>query len=79
MRTVTATTGASAPHADDSLSLSAGTRRRLWWWLPIALAAVYGLALIAALPAIVAHTWWSADSDSAGYVALLYHHQAPGP
>lgn len=78
MRTITATTGARAPEAEDSRRREGGARQRLWWWLPIALVGVYALALAPALPDIIAHTWWSADSASAGYVARLYTHLAPG-
>jgi hypothetical protein len=46
--------------------------------LPVALVGVYAAALIPRLPAIIAHTWWSADSGSAGVVAQLYSHPAPG-
>ena len=42
------------------------------------LAGVYALALIPELPTIIAHTWWSADSGSAGVVAQLYSHPPPG-
>jgi len=53
-------------------------RRGLWWWLPVALAGVYAAALVPQLPAIITHTWWSADSGSAGVVAQLYSHPASG-
>ena len=78
MKTVTATTGVSAPQAEDSSRRESGARRRLWWWLPVALAGLYALALIPDLPAIVAHTWWSADSGSAGVIAQLYRHPPSG-
>ena len=39
---------------------------------------VYAVALIPELPAIIAHTWWSADSGSAGVVAQLYSHPPTG-
>lgn len=78
MRTITATTGARAPETDDWRARRLGARSRLWWWLPIVLAVVYALALAPSLPAIIAHTWWSADSASAGFVAELYRHPAPG-
>ena len=79
MKTVTGTTGASAPDTEGLRRLDAGARRRrLWWWLPVALAGVYGAALVPALPTIITHTWWSADSGSAGLVAQLYSHPAPG-
>ncbi len=75
MKTVTAITRARAAGAEGS---PRGMRRGLWWWLPVALAGVYAAALIPELPAIIAHTWWSADSGSAGVVAQLYSHPAPG-
>jgi hypothetical protein len=46
--------------------------------LPVALAGVYALALIPELPALIAHTWWSADTGSAGVVAQLYSHPPQG-
>ena len=80
MDTVTSTTESRAPDADDSgpRRFNTGLRSRLWWWLPVALAAVYALALIPELPAIISHTWWSADSASAGVVAQLYSHPPAG-
>lgn len=44
----------------------------------MALVAIYAAALIPELPAIVSHTWWSADSGSAGVVAELYRRPPPG-
>ena len=80
MKTATATKESRAPDAEDSgpRRFNTGLRTRLWWWLPVALAGVYALALIPALPTIIGHTWWSADSGSAGLVAQLYSHPAPG-
>jgi hypothetical protein len=40
--------------------------------LPVALVAIYVVALIPELPTIVSHTWWSADSGTAGVIAHLY-------
>ena len=48
------------------------------WWLPVALMGVYALALIPELPALITHTWWSADSGSAGVIAQLYSHPPAG-
>jgi hypothetical protein len=39
---------------------------------------VYALALVPEMPALIAHTWWSADSGSAGVVAQLYSHPPQG-
>lgn len=44
----------------------------------MALAGVYAAALVAVLPAIVSHGWWSADSASAGVVAQLYNRPPAG-
>lgn len=54
------------------------SRLRLRWWLPLALVGLYAAALIPELPAIVAHTWWSADSGSAGVIAQLYRQPPAG-
>jgi hypothetical protein len=80
VKTVTATTGVRAPDAEDSpgRESSAAARSRLWWWLPVVLAVVYAAALAPELPAIVSHTWWSADSGSAGVIAQLYSRPPPG-
>ena len=50
----------------------------LWWWLPVALAGIYAALVAFQLPALIAHTWWSADSGSAGVVAQLYSRPPPG-
>lgn len=81
MKSVTATTGARAPAEGSSLRRlagGAGRARALWWWLPVALVAIYAAALIPELGVIVAHSWWSADSGSAGVVAELYRQPPPG-
>ena len=81
METVTAIEDVRPPGVEGSSRpgpAAAGVRRSLWWWLPVALAGVYALALVPQLPAIIAHTWWSADSGSAGVIAELYRHPPPG-
>jgi hypothetical protein len=40
--------------------------------------AIYAAALIPELAALVSHTWWSADSGSAGVIAQLYSHPPAG-
>ncbi len=80
MKTITATRGASAPHAEDQSPRLHGARNRrnLWWWLPVALAGVYALVLIPELPTVIAHLWWSADTGAAGAVAQIYSHPPSG-
>lgn len=72
METVTGVSGAHAPHSEAPRWPGGNRPRKLWWWLPVALAGIYAAALIALLPTIVSHSWWSADSASAGVVAQLY-------
>lgn len=57
---------------------SGGGARGFKWWLPVIPAGAYAAALAAELPALVAHSWWSADSASAGFVAQLYSHPPAG-
>ncbi len=80
MKTVTATTGAGAPNTEDKTPRLSGARyrRSLWWWLPVALAAVYAVALATELPTLIAHLWWSADTGAAGTVAQTYSHPPSG-
>jgi hypothetical protein len=79
VKSVTVTEGARAPEAAAAKRrFSARGLRGLWWWLPVGLVAIYAAALIPELPAILSHTWWSADSGSAGVVAELYRHPPSG-
>lgn len=47
-------------------------------WIPLGFVVLYAAVLLPELPALVAHSWWSADSASAGVVAQLYSHPAAG-
>ncbi len=76
MKTVIATTEVRAPEAENPPASVA--RSSVWWWLPVALVGVYAVALIPELPAIITHTWWSADSGSAGVIAQLYSRPPSG-
>jgi hypothetical protein len=80
VKTVIATTRVRAPDAEDppARETSVAARSRLWWWLPVALAGVYAVVLVPELPALVRHSWWSADSGSAGVIAQLYIHPPAG-
>jgi hypothetical protein len=40
--------------------------------------ATYAALLAAELPALITHTWWSADSGAAGVIAELYRHPPAG-
>lgn len=80
MESVTAITPTSVQQAEPPARRLSRVRDRrgLWWWLPVALVAAYAVVLAAELPTVIAHTWWSADSASAGLLAELYRQPPPG-
>lgn len=81
MNPVTVATQSGAPDVEHSTlaePAGAGAPSGIRWWLPVALAGTYAAVLVRELPTLIAHTWWSADSASAGFVAQLYRHPPAG-
>ncbi|MGC9222078.1 MAG: hypothetical protein ACP5H2_12155 [Solirubrobacteraceae bacterium] len=67
-------------HAGTGADVSGRRRLKidLAWWLPMVIAAVYVLFVVANLGQILGHTWWSGDSAEAGVIGQLYHRPPAG-